>query len=124
MLGKRLISWLTYNVALGLLPFAMPVAFLWLADRLTVQTLVAAPGVFFFALMVSATSLRDIHEMLGPLPGDLRLLAFYYIFLLGVILSSIFYGCFLWDTVIRANCINILSGLLSFVSCCYLCLHF
>jgi hypothetical protein len=81
----------------------MPVAFLWLADRLTVQTLVAAPGVFFFALMVSATSLRDIHEMLGPLPGDLRLLAFYYIFLLGVILSSIFYGCFLWDTVIGSG---------------------
>ena len=98
--GKRIISWLTYNVALGLLPVVMPVGFLWLANRLTVESLVATPGVFFFALMVSATSLRDIHEMLGPLSGDLSLMVFYSIFLFGVIVSSAFYGCFLWDTVV------------------------
>ena len=98
-MAARLIRWYTFTVAFALLPLITTLALRYMQGSLTVRALEDSPEVLFFALMVCATALGDIHELRSAIGTDNLLYAIFSILLLGVCASGILYGSLVWDKI-------------------------
>jgi len=95
----RLIKWGFTNVIFALLPFLINIIVLWLHNRLTFFGAVKAPELFFFSIMIGATSLSDLRELSNRLAENNTAVFWSYAFLTFAILASVFYGVFLTSEV-------------------------
>jgi hypothetical protein len=100
-ISQRLIRWFTYNFIFALIPIAASLAIHGLAGQLTFVALVNSPEILFFALMVGATASGDISEVSAPLEHDIQFRLFKSFLLVGTAVAALFYGVFIYDSVIN-----------------------
>lgn len=123
-MGKSLVRWVTYNLAFALIPLIAAVTLRALNGTLTTQAVANSPEILFLSLMVSATAVGDISEIVVPIGWDLRFRVFSSCLLLGAIWSAILYGGLLYDTIIGPGSPSFQSRLLtlSIITATVLCL--
>ncbi len=109
---KRLLRWFTFNVVFALFPLITAILFRKLAGKLTPDDIAQSPEILFFALMISATALGDLSEVIPSVGLDALLGALAAILLIGSIFSAILYGGLLYnsimdtDPIFRARLLN------------------
>jgi hypothetical protein len=91
-LSKRLIRWVTFNVIFALLPLIVLLVLRQLAGKLSSDDLAASPEILFFALMVSATAMGDLSEVLPAVGWSPTFGILGSFMLLGAVFSAILYG--------------------------------
>lgn len=101
--SKRLIRWFTYNFIFALIPLAATLSIHGLAGKLTFVALVNSPEILFFALMVGATASGDISEVSAPFERDIQFRIFKSFLQIGTAVAALFYGVFIYDSVINPN---------------------
>ncbi len=99
--AKRLVHWFMYGCIFALVPFIVSVSLHALAGKLDIDAVASSPEILFFALMVSATALRDLSGIAASLDGkDAIFDLLRSVLLLGAMGSAIFYGSLLHDSII------------------------
>jgi hypothetical protein len=99
----RLIRWFTYTVAFALLPLATTLALRYVHGSLSLRAVEDSPEILFFALMVCAVALGDIHEFRSAVRPDALIHATASALLLGVCASAILYGSFVYDKIMAGG---------------------
>lgn len=102
-MAKRLVRWFTFNVVFALFPLATALLFRNLAGKLTADDIVKSPEVLFFALMVSASALGDLFEVLPSIGWDTLLASLGAILLIGAFFSAILYGGLLYNSMLAVT---------------------
>jgi uncharacterized membrane protein len=101
-LAHRLIRWLTFSVTFAFIPFGISLLFRALERKLTVEAVAASPEILFFAIMVSATALKDSREVTEVTEGGVLLLkALESTLFFGAVFSSILYGALRYNTIVE-----------------------
>lgn len=112
-MGKRMIRWITYNLAFALLPLLAAVTMQMLNGTLTTQFVANSPELLFFALMVSATAMGDISEITTAIGEDIRIRISWSCLFFGAVWSAILYGALLYDSIIGPNSASFQQRLLT-----------
>ena len=116
LLLKRLIRWFTFNVVFALVPLVVLLGMRYLTGKLTGDDIAASPEVLFFALMVSATAMGDLFELIGSTDWKPSLGILGSSMLLGGALAAILYGALvsslLYNDAIGPDAKSFRSGLL------------
>ncbi len=101
-MGNRLVRWFTYSVVFALIPIVSSVVFRFFAGKLSVDTISRSPELLFFSLMINATALGDLSDVIQRRQKDLTVGLFRSAVLIGAISSAILYGGFVLETVTQA----------------------
>jgi hypothetical protein len=101
-------------VIFALFPLGVSLFFRNLTDTLTTDTLADSPEILFFALMVSATAMGDLIDLVVPLKMDAYLMFLSLGLLLGIIISAILFGVLEYDRLVNPSSVQFRSRLLPF----------
>ncbi len=113
-MAKRLVRWFTFNVVFALFPLITAVLFRDLAGKLTKDDIAKSPEILFFALMISATALGDLFEILPSVGWDVLLVIMGAVLFVGAMFSAILYGGLLYNSMVEAGAESFRSRLLSY----------
>ncbi len=114
LVGNKLFRWVMFNLILGLFPLGTTVFVHFLTGKLTYSVLVNSPEILFLALTVTATALRDLYESAPFLGKEMLYNVLFSGLLLGLILSAVFYGLFILDSVYNPGSLGLRSALLKY----------
>jgi hypothetical protein len=98
-MGKRLVRWFTYGIAFALLPLLASVLIHFFLGKMSFDTVSRSPEILFFSLMVNATALAELSELGKVKVHDALVSGLSSALLLGVVMSAMLYGAFLFATV-------------------------
>lgn len=101
-MSERLIRWCTYNLFFALLPLGASLSIHALLGSLTLENISKTPEILFFMLMANATVLGDVTEKAALLESrsSTTYHAFRSTFLLGSVVSAMFYGILIYDSIL------------------------
>lgn len=100
-LASAVIHWLTYSVVFALLPVAISVTLRGLAGKLSLNDLSSSPELLFFAIMLNATALGDLSEVAPGIGSETLYRVLHSALLLCALVSAIFYGCLVFESVFQ-----------------------
>jgi hypothetical protein len=112
--GNKLFRWIVFNLVLALFPLGATLFVHSLTGKLTYTVLVNSPEILFLALTVSATALRDLYESAPFLRKEMIYNVLYYALFLGLIMSAVFYGLFILDSIINPDTPGLRAALLKY----------
>lgn len=94
-MGKRVVAWCTYGIVFALIPLIASILIHFFAGQLSFKVLSHSPELLFFSLMVCATVLGDLNDIVAADVVDLTVPILRSALSVGVILSAILYGAFI-----------------------------
>ncbi len=98
-MGARLVRWFTYAVIFALLPLGTSVLIHYSFQKLTFDAVARSPELLFFSLMINATCLGEFADLKKKSRFDIVPTLIWSALLVGVVLSAILYGGFMFATV-------------------------
>lgn len=101
--GKRLSRWFWFNFVFALTPLMLVIVIRLLSNKLTFQDIASSSEILFFSLMLSATSIGDAIENSKLDRNEVLFTNMWCALLFVAIISSVLYGCLLFDTVLNLN---------------------
>ena len=106
-MSKRIIRWFTFNVIFALLPLVVLLLLRFFAGKLTAEDMAGSPEILFFALMLSATAMGDLSEVVPGVGWNPTFGVLGSSLMIGAVFSAILYGSllssFLFETTFGAH---------------------
>lgn len=110
-----MIRWFTFNVIFALLPLIVLLLLRFIAGKLTAADMAGSPEILFFALMLSATAMGDLSEVVPGVGWNPTFGVLGSSLLIGAVFSAILYGSllssFLFETALGTQAIYFRSRL-------------